>query len=74
MTEAAALKIAAAALHNAANALGLCSHMLPTERPAAGSGRVDMTAATIVAPVQDDIAAALDAIAKVIGERAMLTA
>lgn len=69
-----ALIRAAAALHNAHNALGLCGYLLPTEPPAPGSGLTDMTAATILDPVLIDIREALDAIAAEIGEKAMLEA
>jgi hypothetical protein len=65
---------AAAALHNAHNALGLCGYLLPTEAPAPGSGLTDMTAATILDPVLIDIREALDTIAAEVGERAMLEA
>jgi hypothetical protein len=73
-TATRALIEAAAALHEAANALGLCSHMLPTEEPAPGSGRVDMRACVIVDPVQRAILLALDSIAAEIGEDAMMNA
>ena len=73
-TTGRALIEAAAALHNAANALSLCRAMVPSAAPEAGSGRTDMRGETIVDPVQAHIARALDAIAEEIGESAMLTA